>query len=60
MTEVRLLPDGRVAVVWEERTPLFATTLVQILGRPGDRYLVDETLDATLASETNDALAANS
>jgi hypothetical protein len=58
--EVRLLPDGRVAAVWEERTPLFATTLVQVLTRQGDRYLVDETLDATLASDSNDALAANS
>jgi len=60
LTEVRLLPDGRVAAVWEERTPLFATTLVQVLTRQGDRYLVDETLDATLASDSNDALAANS
>jgi Mg-chelatase subunit ChlD len=60
VTEVRLLPDGRVAAVWEERTPLFATTLVQVLTRQGDRYLVDETLDATLASDSNDALEANS
>jgi hypothetical protein len=50
VTEVRLLPDGRVVAVWEERTPLFATTLVQILGRPGDRYVVEETVDAMLAS----------
>jgi hypothetical protein len=60
VTQVRLLPDRRVAAVWEERTPLFATTLVQILGRQGDRYVVEETVDATLASESGDAVASNS
>ena len=60
VTEVRRLPDGRVAAVWEERTPLFATTLVQILGRQGDRYVVEETVDATLASDSSDELAPNS
>jgi hypothetical protein len=52
VTQVRLLADERVAAVWEERTPLFATTLVQILGRQGDQYVVEQTLDATLASNS--------
>ena len=60
VTEVRLLPDERVAAVWEERTPLFATTLVQILARQGDRYVVEETVDATLASDSSAAFVSNS
>jgi hypothetical protein len=60
VTEVRVLPDGQVVAVWEERNPLFATTLVQVLVRQGDRYLVAETLDAMPASDSGDALASNS
>ncbi len=52
VTQVRLLPDGQVVAVWEERTPLFATTLVQILGRQDDQYVVEQTVDATLASNS--------
>ena len=44
--EVRVLPDGRVVAVWEERTPLFTTTLVQVLVRQGDRHVVEDTVDA--------------
>jgi hypothetical protein len=45
LAEVRTLGDGRVAAVWEERNPLFSLTLVQILERQGDRYIVADTVD---------------
>ena len=32
--------------IWEERTPLFTTTLVQVLVRQGDRHVVEDTVDA--------------
>jgi dipeptidyl aminopeptidase/acylaminoacyl peptidase len=44
--EVRMLPDGRVVAVWEQRDPALTTTLVQVLVRQDTHYLVAETLDA--------------
>jgi hypothetical protein len=44
---VQVLPDGRVAVVWEERGSALTTTLVEVLVLEAGRYLVDETLDAS-------------
>jgi hypothetical protein len=49
VSEVRLLPDGRVVAVVEGRSPLFATTLVQVLERQGDRYIVADTVDIVFA-----------
>jgi hypothetical protein len=49
VTEVRVLPDGRVVALWEERSALFADAVVQVLVRSGDRYLIDETLDLAIA-----------
>jgi hypothetical protein len=44
--EVRVVPDGRVVAVWEGRGSGFTTTLVQVLVRQNERYVVDETVDA--------------
>jgi hypothetical protein len=60
VTQVRVLPDGRVVAVWEERSTVFSTTVVQALLLQDGRYLVDETLDTMLASDGSDALASNS
>lgn len=49
VTEVRILPDGRVAAIWEERNALFTNAFVQVLAPQGDRYLIDEILDLTIA-----------
>jgi hypothetical protein len=49
VSEVRLLPDGQVVTVVEERNSLSATTLVQVLGRLGDRYIVADTVDVVAA-----------
>jgi hypothetical protein len=49
VSEVRLLPDGRVVAVVEGRSPLFTTTLVQVLERQGDRYIVADTVDLVFA-----------
>jgi hypothetical protein len=49
--QVQVLPDGRIAAVWEKQGPLLLVTIVQALVREGDRYLVDETLDFTMRSK---------
>jgi hypothetical protein len=49
VTEVRVLPDGRVVAMWEERSALFSTAVVQVLVRQDDRYLIDDTLDLNIA-----------
>jgi hypothetical protein len=46
VTEVRVLPDGQVVAVWEQRDPAFTTTFVQRLVPQDGGYLVAETLDA--------------
>lgn len=48
VTEVRVLADGRVVALWEERSALFADAVVQVLVRQGDHYVIDETLDVTV------------
>jgi hypothetical protein len=45
VTEVRLLPDGRVVAMREERSAGSTTAVAQVLVRQGDRFLIDETLD---------------
>ncbi|MBA2597303.1 MAG: hypothetical protein H0V00_11845 [Chloroflexia bacterium] len=45
VTEIRLLPDGRLAAMREERSAGATTAIVQVLVRQDDRYLIDETLD---------------
>jgi Tol biopolymer transport system component len=60
VTRVHVLPDGRVVAVWEERGAIFTTTVVQALLPQDGRYLVDETLDSMLASDSGDALTASS
>jgi hypothetical protein len=47
--QAQVLPDGRVAVVWEERGAALTTTLAEIVVQEAGRYLVDETLDASIA-----------
>jgi hypothetical protein len=49
VAEVRMLADGRVVAVMEERTPLFSVTLVQILERQGDHFVVADTVDNVFA-----------
>jgi hypothetical protein len=46
VTDVRMLPDGQVVAVWEQRDPAFTTTFVQRLVPQDGGYLVAETLDA--------------
>jgi hypothetical protein len=50
VTEVRVLPDGRVVAVWEEREPAATTTFVDLLVRQDDRYLIDAMLDEVFGS----------
>jgi hypothetical protein len=47
---VRVLADGRVAAVVEQRFPLFADATVYLLVSQNGRYLIDETRDMDLAS----------
>ena len=49
VTEVRLLPDGRVVAMREERSAGSTTAVAQVLVRQGDRFLIDETLDLSPA-----------
>jgi hypothetical protein len=56
VTEVRMLPDGQVVAVWEERSPAFTTTLVQRLVRQDERYVIAETVDALFAALSDEAL----
>ena len=45
VTEVRVLPDGRLVAVWTVDSPMFDSSAVQIVVQQDDRYLVDEILD---------------
>jgi hypothetical protein len=45
VTEVRLLPDGRVAAVWDQMSFRSSATVVQILTMRDGQYLIDETID---------------
>ncbi len=50
ITQVVMLPDGMVAVVWEQLDFAFSSTVVQVLVREGDRYLIDRTVDISFSA----------
>jgi hypothetical protein len=45
LREVRVLADGRLVAVWEERGATFSRTAAQVLVREGDVVRIGETLD---------------
>ena len=51
VSEVHVLPDGRIAAVWEQRGGLSTITMVTIMSRQADgRYMIDEVVDMAFAA----------
>ncbi|MBA2445847.1 MAG: PD40 domain-containing protein [Nocardioidaceae bacterium] len=48
VTEVRTLPDGRVAAVWDQLAFRSSATFVQLLVQQDNRYMIDETIDLAI------------
>ena len=56
VSDVRVLPDGRVVAVYQGRSDGTEYSWVQALVWQGDRFLIDETLDLMLPAASSDAL----